>query len=309
MKKEETAHFCSFNVHLLSSAKFKDAKKNWMCYFESSTYLPIYPAPIFLHFCLGHHDNERHPDFLSPLFQTQPSEQHVHERLRGSCQHQSQDAEPGQRRGEAASSSPSAWNACCMSPCRHSERSGYCHKLLLSCLDAKQEVISKAIVAKIALWNDSEKSGCVLHTEKPQYVHWHLASEMHHSEGREKHLAGCSGLTPAVRNGDCGSGYFCSCDGGCMESPTLCSCGAIIAPEETPASHPHPSCVPAPAPVCRRLSVSTTSCDVPALILAGGARKLTGYCFYASVGLVDTRYDWAGFASFLVKANSDHQWP
>lgn len=55
-----------------------------------------------------------------------------------------------------------------------------------------------------------------------------------------------------------------------MESPTLCSWGAIIAPEETPASHPLPSCVPAPAPVCRRLSMSTTSCNVPALIFAGG---------------------------------------
>lgn len=52
---------------------------------------------------------------LSPLFQTQPSEQHVHERLRGSRQHQSQNAEPGQRRGEASPPSTSAWNACCMS--------------------------------------------------------------------------------------------------------------------------------------------------------------------------------------------------
>lgn len=75
---------------------------------------------------------------------------------------------------------------------------------------------------------------------------------------------------PVVRNGDCGSGYFCSCDGGCMELPTLCSWRAIIAPEETPASHPLPSCVPAPVPVCWRLSVSTTSRNVPALILAGG---------------------------------------
>lgn len=128
-------------------------------------------------------------------------------------------------------------------------------------------------------------------------------------ERKTPHLAGCFGVTPAVRNGDCGSGYFCSCDGGCMESPTLRSWGAIIAPEETPASHPLPSCVPAPAAVCRRLSVSTTSCDVPVLILARGARKLTSYCFYAFVGFVDTWYNSAGFASLSVKVNFVHQRP
>lgn len=36
------------------------------------------------------------------------------------------------------------------------------------------------------------------------------------------------------------------------------------------ASHPFLSCARPPAPVCLRLSVSTTSCNVPVLILAAG---------------------------------------
>lgn len=226
-------------------------------------------------------ENERHPDFLSPLFQTQPSQQHLHKCLRGSCQHQSQDAEQGQRRGEATSSSTWAWHAC-----RMSLSTQWAQWLLLQAAFAvsghKARRHIKSDVAKIALWNDSYKSGRGLHTQKPHFVHWHFASETRSAfftEGREKHLAGCSGVMPAVRNGDCGSGYFCSCDRGCMESPTLCSWGAIIAPEETPASHPLPSCVPAPAPVCRRLSMSTTSCNVPALIFAGGLESSPATAF------------------------------
>lgn len=124
-KKEETAHFCFFYVHLFSRAKkFEYAKKIKLDVLFWAQHLQYFMDVCdFSPFCTYAWDatlflkaeNERQPDFLSPLFQTQPSQQHLHKCLRGSCQHQSQDAEQGQRRGEATSSSTWAWNACRMS--------------------------------------------------------------------------------------------------------------------------------------------------------------------------------------------------
>lgn len=290
-KKEETAHFCFFYVHLFSTGKkFEYAKKKkldvlfWVqhlqYFMDVCDFSPLCTyAWDATHFLKA--ENERHPDFLSPLFQTQPSQQHLHKCLRGSCQHQSQDAEQGQRRGEATSSSTWAWNAC-----RMSLSTQWAQWLLLQAAFAvsghKARSQIKSDVAKIALWNDSYKSGRGLHTQKPHYVHWHLASET---------------VAPSFQRGEKSTslGALGWCQWWGMEIAAqvisvhltglhgvahfMLQRGAIIAPEETPASHPLPSCVPAPAPVCQRLSMSTTSCNVPALIFAGGLESSSATAF------------------------------